>query len=173
METFDIKRSSATTPETLLDENEYIKENYKNCDVSVLDFEGKEKLAFLNHDILLTDYRIILVKDAKYSAQNSKIPNRFLCGGYIDISSIIVNAISSCEKAEDIPYLYIQIGSLDFNQEGDEDSEQSQHFSEINIHCSDHNAVYTLFNSISETAAYMEQLDSLSDSQTNNELTDN
>lgn len=173
MTSSEIKWTSATTLETLLYENEYIKENYKNCNLSVFDFEGQEKLTLLNYDILLTDYRLIFVKDAEYSTQNFKIPNRFSCVGYINISSIIVNAVSSCEKIDDNPYLYIQLGDIDFNQENDDDSEHDHHFSEINIHCSDRNAVYTLFNSISETAAYIEQFDNLSDSQTDNELTNN
>ncbi|KAH8581675.1 uncharacterized protein ELE39_001805 [Cryptosporidium sp. chipmunk genotype I] len=170
MAVFEVKCFS-TTLHALLGENEYIKENYKSCDLSILDYDGKEKLELLNHDILLTDYRLILLKDAEYLTQNSKIPNKFLCGGYINISSVIVNAISSCESAQDRPYIYIQLGNSDLNEDTDGDLEPNHHFSEINIRCSDHNALYTLFNSISETSAYMEQLENLSDSQTDGELT--
>ncbi|EAK88712.1 hypothetical protein [Cryptosporidium parvum Iowa II] len=171
MTIFEVKLSSATTLQDLLGENEYVKDNYKNCDILVLDYEGKEKLGFLNRDILLTDYRLIFLKDAEYSTQNSKIPSKFSCGDYINISSIIVNAVSSCEKAEDNPYLYVQLGDPEFNEDSDEDLESSHRFSEINIRCSDQNTIYTLFNSISETAAYMEQLENLSDLKSDDELT--
>lgn len=167
---FKISESSATTLEDLLVENEYIKENYRSCSLLVLDSDGEERYGLRNHDILLTDNRIILIKDAEYSSQTSKIPTRFSCGGYINISAIVVNAVSSCEKEEDVPYLYIQLADNDITRESGEDSEQSDHFSEVNIRCSDQNTVYTLFNSISETAAYLEQLSDLSDSQTDEEL---
>ncbi|KAJ1608436.1 hypothetical protein OJ253_1922 [Cryptosporidium canis] len=165
----NISGPPVTALEELLRENEYIKENFKKCSLAVLDSDGQEKYVISDQDLLITENRILLAKDTEYTTLTSKIPTRFSCERYINISSIVVNAVSSCESDDEAPYLYMQLASSETVDEAYEDLEQSLHFSEVNIHCSDRNTVYTLFNSISEAAAYIEQLSGLSDSQTDNE----
>ncbi|KAF7458014.1 Regulator of volume decrease after cellular swelling family protein [Cryptosporidium felis] len=160
---------STRTLEQLLEENEFIKESFRGCDVVVLG-ENREDREFRSHDVLLTDYRLIFLSCVEYSTQSSKIPLRFSGGGFFRISSIIVNATSSLSQEDTKPYLYLQLTD-DFS-ENTQDEEQEQYcaFVEVNIYNSDSNAVYSLFNSLSETAAYMEQIEDSTNSQVDEDL---
>ncbi|KAH8740294.1 hypothetical protein FG386_001569 [Cryptosporidium ryanae] len=146
--------------EYLLSENEHINECYKDCEVKVLYKSDSEKI-ISKCDILLTELRVLIIENCEYSSSNLKIPTKFSNCRFIYISDIIVNAISTTDvNSSDIPYLYIQLGG-----EVDEivDGENEDYFEliEVNITCkSSHsqNTVYSMFNSISETIAYNEQL---------------
>ncbi|KAH7648656.1 hypothetical protein FG379_002126 [Cryptosporidium bovis] len=155
---------SATKIERLLGENEHINECYKDCKLKVIS-KGDIKEVINKCDVLVTELRILFIVNSEYNAFNLKVPTKFSDCRFIYISNIVVNAIYTPESDSDEgEYFYIQLGGVDVEETFDDDYDDNDNFEliEINIipnSLKDKNIIHSMFNFISETVAYNEQLE--------------
>ncbi|KAL7066199.1 hypothetical protein ACR3K2_33660 [Cryptosporidium serpentis] len=124
----------------LLDQHEFIKDSERECNIKGIDIINIEDY----WSILITDSRIIFLKDAVFSDDYTKVPSSFGKVYFIYISSIIIHAIASPGELDPcFPCLYFQI----------EDNIDLDKIVEVKIFLKDMERVRRLFNIVCELSA--------------------